>query len=180
MAILPAGGRGIKKPLGEAPANALLSATGREEIVLTGRGREVNNTCTRSRWIVEPGLTQEPLNGERKQVKACRGRKKGVVMRAYFLFTVSGPLVILTSYDSVESPELLKRLRSKGIGKFVACEVPVELAKTRYGGHFNVVCQDLYETDDLRVLDYNGERAYKNFSFKELGRPIYHEEEGSA
>ena len=40
--------------------------------------------------------------------------------------------MILTSDDSVESPELLKRLQSKGIGKFIACEVPVELAKAKY------------------------------------------------
>ncbi len=101
-------------------------------------------------------------------------------MKAYFLFTAGGPLVVLTSYDSVENSELLKKLRSKGIGKFIACKVPVELAKARYGGHFDVVCQNLHETDDLRVLDYNGERAYKNFSFKELGRPIFCEVEESA
>ncbi len=40
-------------------------------------------------------------------------------MKAYFLFTTGGPLVILTSYDSIEEPELLKKLRSKGIIKFV-------------------------------------------------------------
>ena len=96
-------------------------------------------------------------------------------MKSYFLFTASGPLVILTSYDSIDNPELLRRLRSKGITKFMACEVPVELARERYGMHFDVVCEDLHETDDLRVLDYNGERAYRNFSFKELGAPIYYE-----
>ena len=34
-------------------------------------------------------------------------------MRGYFLFTAGGPLVILTSYDSIENPELLRRLRPK-------------------------------------------------------------------
>ena len=96
-------------------------------------------------------------------------------MKVYFLFTASGPLVILTSYDSIEHPELVKRILSKGITKFIAHEVPVELAKGRYGTHFEIVCQDLHESDDLRVLDYSGERAYKSFSFKELGPPIYHE-----
>jgi hypothetical protein len=51
------------------------------------------------------------------------------------------------------------------------------MAKVKYGMHFDVVCKDLHESDDLRVLDYSGERAYKNFSFKELGTPIYHESE---
>ena len=84
-------------------------------------------------------------------------------MKCYFLFTAIGPLVILTSYNSVTSPELLTRLGSKGVNKFIACEIPVELAKTRYGNHFNIVCQDLYEADDLRVLDYSGHRAFHMF-----------------
>ncbi len=96
-------------------------------------------------------------------------------MKAYFLFTASGPLVILTSYDSIDNPELLRRIRAKGITKFIAHEVPIELAKARYGMHFDVVCGDLHETNDLKVLDYSGERAYKNFSFKELGVPAYYE-----
>jgi len=96
-------------------------------------------------------------------------------MKAYFLFTASGPLVILTSYDSIENPELLERLYSKGLNKFIAHEVSLEILKVRYGKHFDVVCQNLDESDDLRILDYSGERAYKNISFKELGTPIYHE-----
>jgi len=98
-------------------------------------------------------------------------------MKAYFLFTASGPLVILTSYDSIENPELLHRLHAKGIDKFIAHEVSVESAREKYGMHFDVVRQNIHETDDLRVLDYSGERAFKNFSFNELGSPIYHEAE---
>jgi len=96
-------------------------------------------------------------------------------MKAYFLFTASGPLVILTSYDVVEHPELLQKLCSKGIAKFVAHEVPLESIKAKYGRHFEVVCTDVHGTDDMRVLDFSGERAFKNFSFKELGPPIYYE-----
>ena len=96
-------------------------------------------------------------------------------MKAYFLFTAGGPLVILTSYESIENPALLKRLAAKGINKFIAHEVFVESAKAKYGEHFEVVCEDLHETDDLRVLDYNGERAFSLWSFGELGTPVYHE-----
>ncbi len=96
-------------------------------------------------------------------------------MKAYFLFTASGPLVILTSYDSIENPELLERLCAKGMDKFVASEISVDLARQRYRGHFEAVCRDLYQTDDLRVLDYNGQRAFKNFRFSELSVPVYHE-----
>ena len=96
-------------------------------------------------------------------------------MRAYFLFTAGGPMVILTSFNSIEHPELLKRLAAKGIAKFIAHEVFVESARAKYGEHFEVVCEDLHQSDDLRVLDYNGARAFSLWSFGELGKPIYHE-----
>jgi len=98
-------------------------------------------------------------------------------MKAYFLFTASGPVVILTSHDSIEHPELLVKLQAKGFDKFVAHELSIEDTKARYGGHFDVVCNDLHESDHLRVLDYNGQRIYKNFSFNELGCPFYYEPE---
>jgi hypothetical protein len=66
-------------------------------------------------------------------------------------------------------------VRSKGYAKFIAHEIPVELAKAKYGMHFNVVCKDPHESDTLRVLDYEGKRACRNFSFEELGPPIYYE-----
>jgi hypothetical protein len=46
-------------------------------------------------------------------------------MKAYFLFTAGRPLVILTSYNSIENENVLKRLNSKGIAKFIAYEVPI-------------------------------------------------------
>jgi hypothetical protein len=102
-----------------------------------------------------------------------------VVMKIFMLMTGSGPLMILTSYASIQDPLILEKLAVKGIEKFVAYEAPYELAKLRYGGHFNVVANDLHESDDLRILDYNGERAFKLFSFKELGTPIVYERKGS-
>jgi len=96
-------------------------------------------------------------------------------MKAYFLITGTGPLVILTSYDSITSPALIEKLNSKGISKFIAREISVDTVKSRYGHHFEVVCQDLHEADDLRVLDYDGHRVFKSFAFSELGTPIYHE-----
>ena len=96
-------------------------------------------------------------------------------MKVYFLFTVTGPLVVLTSYDSINAPELLERWKAKGITKFIAHEVSLESAKVKYGKHFDIVCHNLHESDDLRVLDYSGERAFRNWSFKELGPAVYHE-----
>ena len=96
-------------------------------------------------------------------------------MKAFMLLTGSGPLMILTSHASMEDPLLLEKLAAKGIEKFLAYEVPYHLAQERYGGHFAVVANNLHESDDLRVLDYNGERAFKLFSFRELGEPVCHE-----
>lgn len=93
-------------------------------------------------------------------------------MKAIMLITGSGPLVILTSHDSVTNPALLEKLRAKGIERFFAHEIPLDLAKERYGGHFITVLNDLHETDDLRVLDYNGERAFGLFRLDELGAMI--------
>ena len=96
-------------------------------------------------------------------------------MHVYMLITGSGPLVILTSHEAIEDPVVLEKLGAKGIDKFLSYAVPYDLAAERYGGHFNVVANDLHETDDLRVLDYNGERAFRLFRFDELGPMVVHE-----
>ena len=96
-------------------------------------------------------------------------------MKAFMLIAGSGPLMILTSHDSIEEPEMLEKLGVKGLDKFLSYEVPLELVKERYGGHFTVVANDLHESDDLRVLDYNGERAFRLFSFAEMGKATPHE-----
>ena len=101
-------------------------------------------------------------------------------MKTAMLFTGSGPIVILTSHDSVTAPALLKKLEAKGIERFVAYEIPLELAKVRYGGHFSTVVHDLHESDDLRVLDYNGERAFALFRLDELKSPVFYEPEAAA
>jgi hypothetical protein len=96
-------------------------------------------------------------------------------MKVFMLFTGSGPIVILTTHPSVLDPALVEKLAGKGIEKFVAYEVPIDLAKTRYGRHFSVVEGDLRESDDLRVLDYDGSRAFNLFRFDELGEPVVRE-----
>jgi len=96
-------------------------------------------------------------------------------MKTIMLVAGSGPLVIMTSHGSAKDPALLQRLKGKGIEKFISFEIPVELAQARYGGHFHTVQGNLDETDDLRVLDYNGQRAFQLFRFDELGEPTYYE-----
>jgi hypothetical protein len=88
-------------------------------------------------------------------------------MKAGLLISGNGALIYLTSHKFFMDDNLIKKFESKGILKFIA--------KKRYGKHFDVVLQDLHESDDLRILDYEGSRAFRMFSFKELGEPFKHE-----
>jgi len=96
-------------------------------------------------------------------------------MHAAMIFPGSGPLVILTSHEGLEDPVLLERLTGKGITKFIAFPIPIEVVKSKYGVHFDIVCQSLSETDDLRVVDFDGRRAMELLPFSVLGEPIFHE-----
>jgi hypothetical protein len=49
------------------------------------------------------------------------------------------------------------------------------MVKQKYGKHFNVILGDLSQSDDLRVLDYDGHHVFYNFSLNEIGKPVYHE-----
>jgi hypothetical protein len=96
-------------------------------------------------------------------------------MKAGIIFTGTGPILILTSYESFEDSKFVAKLDVKGIKKFIASELPVEKVKEKYGNHFAVVMGDLNQTDDLRVLDYNGYNVFYNFSFSDMGKPVYYE-----
>lgn len=97
-------------------------------------------------------------------------------MKAGLLISGSGAIVYLTSHDSIVDSDLITKWKAKGIKKFISYEIPVETAKKRYGGHFHTVVSDQRETDDLRILDYSGVRAFELFSFDELGPPFRYEE----
>jgi len=96
-------------------------------------------------------------------------------MKAGIYFTGSGPILILTSYDSLVNPILVSKLRSKGIKKFIAYEVPVQTTRQRYGVHYDLILSDLKQDDDLRVLDYDGHHIFSEFSLDELCNPVAYE-----
>ena len=96
-------------------------------------------------------------------------------MKAGIIFTGTGPILILTSYDSLVDPALAEKFTQKGITKYIACEIDPELAKRRYGKKYDIIMGDLKQSDDLRVLDYNGFHVFHNFSFKEMSAPQFHE-----
>jgi hypothetical protein len=94
-------------------------------------------------------------------------------MKGGVFFTGTGPILILTSYESLDDPNLVEKLYAKGIKKYVAFEVSEQKVRDRYGQQYSVIMGDLSQTDDLRVLDYDGHHVFYNFSLKELGEPIY-------
>ena len=98
-------------------------------------------------------------------------------MKTFLLFTGTGPLVVLSSHSSVEDKVFLEKLEAKGIRKFIAHEIPLELVKERYGNHYNIASHDLNENDDLRVIDFDGQRAMRKFKFSEYGPEYMHEPE---
>ncbi len=94
-------------------------------------------------------------------------------MKSAMIFTGSGPILVLTTFDSFESPDFVKRLEARGIPKFIAHEVSLEQVRRRYGTRFSVVTGDLSQSDDLRVMDIDGHHVFNSFSFDELGPAIY-------
>ena len=85
-------------------------------------------------------------------------------MKAGLLITGTGALIYLTSHEKYVNDALIGKFRSKGITKFMTYEIPVEKAKKKYADHFEIVIQNLKENDDLRILDYDGTRAFRMFS----------------
>ena len=96
-------------------------------------------------------------------------------MKAGIIFSGSSPLLILTSYDSFTDEKFVEKLKTKGVLKFIAFEVPVDVAQKKYGLHYDIILADLKQTDDLRVLDYNGHNIMAVFALQDLAEPIYYE-----
>jgi len=95
-------------------------------------------------------------------------------MKAGIFFTGTGPILLLTSYEELNDPRFVEKLATKGIKKFIAFEIDSNKVKQRYGHQYQAILGDLKQTDDLRVLDYDGHHVFYNFSLDELGVPIYY------
>lgn len=96
-------------------------------------------------------------------------------MRAYLVFTETGPILLLTSCATITEDRLLEALEERGIVKFIAYEVPVDSVHRLYGVPFEVVESDVRRGKPMGVLDFNGPHILNTFSMHDLGRPIPHE-----
>ncbi len=93
-------------------------------------------------------------------------------LRAYIIFTGTGPILVLSTYPKLTDERLVSKLRYKGIDKFIAYEVDREAVEARYEHSFANILKDLEKEEDLRVLDLNGHQIMANFSLEALGDPI--------
>ncbi len=96
-------------------------------------------------------------------------------MKALLLMTASGPLVVLSALAALDDDVLIGKLRVKGIEKFMAYDLPLDEVEAKYGGHFQAVVNDLHQSDDLRVLDFNGHRIFDLFRLDALGPPFVYD-----
>ena len=98
-------------------------------------------------------------------------------MKGILVVSGSGPLLLLSSYPTMDDPALIAKLRAKGLAKFLAWEVPIGHLRDRYGYTFRDIAEQLQTRDDMRVLDFDGHRIFLNLSLRELGEHILFEEE---
>ncbi len=94
-------------------------------------------------------------------------------MKAALVFTGSGPILILTTFDSIADMKLEEKLAARGIARFIACEVPVDKVKTCYGARFSEVADDLSRPQDIRPIDLDGHHVFNSFSSEDMGPPVY-------
>jgi len=92
-------------------------------------------------------------------------------MKAGLFFIGSGPILILFTYPSMVDPGLVEKLKNKGIDKYAAFEIPVDLCRERYGARFASLAPTLGDKDDLLVLDYNSPHAFYTFKWEEMTGP---------
>lgn len=96
-------------------------------------------------------------------------------MKGILVFSGTGPLLILSSYERIDDPRLVARLEAKGLRKFIAYEIPIDRCRDLYGYTYRDIVADLERQDDIRVLDFDGHRIFLNFSLRDLGVPFVHE-----
>jgi hypothetical protein len=94
-------------------------------------------------------------------------------LHVLLIFSGSGPLLVVSSFDRPDDPQLVEKLRSKGIARFIAYEVDIAAARHRYAETFDRVAADLAGRRDVRALDFNGHQIMANLSLEALGAPVH-------
>ncbi|HVS16762.1 MAG TPA: hypothetical protein VMV46_22850 [Thermoanaerobaculia bacterium] len=93
-------------------------------------------------------------------------------IHALLIVSGSGPMLLLTSYPGPDDARLVEQLRLRGVSRFLAYEIPVDIVRQRYPESFDRVAFDLATVEEARVLDYNGHQIMAKFTHSELGQPL--------
>lgn len=93
-------------------------------------------------------------------------------MKAAIVFTGTGPILILTTYESLDDSGLHHKIKDKGIGKFIMREVALDTVEKRYGSRYKNLVEEMGEGTKMSVLDFNGNQVMVNFEFPELGKTV--------
>lgn len=96
-------------------------------------------------------------------------------MKAGIIITGTGPILILTNLDSIDHPNLAGKLYLKGIKKYIAYEIPLDLVKKAYGMQYNMIMRDWRQNDDLRIVDCDGHHVFNRLRLGSLANPVVHE-----
>ena len=89
-------------------------------------------------------------------------------MQSLLVFSTSTPILILSTFSNPEDPGLSNKLSNMGIDKFVCFEVPLDRTKEIYGTRYEQISDVIETAEDIRVLDYNGFTAFKNFDIDDI------------
>jgi len=92
-------------------------------------------------------------------------------MRCFVVVSGAVTLMVMSTHKSATHPDLAKRLKANDIKQMMLMEVSVDLARERYGEHFEDLSRKMGK-DEFRVLDFNGGSVFRRFSFREMGEPI--------
>lgn len=96
-------------------------------------------------------------------------------MKGILVFAASGPVLLLSSYDTIDDPQLMGHLQAKGMEKFLAWEVPIARCHELYGYTYRDDAADLETHKGIHVLDNDGHRIFLNFALSELRGGIVYE-----
>ena len=95
------------------------------------------------------------------------------IKKAFLLQTATGPVIALSRFESLNEQGLINALAKCGIKKFVAHELPLAAVQEAYCEHYQHLMTDPKESDELIILDGDGERVYNNIRLADLGKPVY-------
>ena len=97
------------------------------------------------------------------------------IKKAFLLQTATGPIIVLTRYESLKEAAVVMALDRRGVKKFEAHELPLATVEAAYSAHYQHLLTDPKVNDELIVMDDDGKQVYNNITFRDFGKPVYYD-----